>query len=139
MALITINKNPSQRELRQFGLLFFPAFAAMIAWIAYRATGQWPIPGICLGLAGLSIALGALAPSAMRPIWIVTMYVTFPIGFVISHILMAIVYYLVLTPAGLLLRLFKGDPLQRRADPAASTYWIRRPEQPDPERYFRQF
>ena len=123
MALITINKNPEPRELRQFGLLFFPAFMAMIAWITYRVTGQWTIPGICLGLAGLAFLLGALAPAAIRPIWIVTMYLTFPIGFVISHVLMAIVYYLILTPAGLLLRLFKGDPLQRKADPTATTYW----------------
>ena len=139
MALISINKNPSQRELRQFGLMFFPAFLAMIAWITYRATGSWIVPSICLGLAVLSLALGAMAPAAMRSIWIVTMYVTFPIGFVISHVLMAIVYYLVVTPAGLLLRLFKGDPLQRSADPAAKSYWIRRPDQPDSERYFRQF
>ena len=139
MALININANPSRCELRQFGLLFFPAFLAMIAWISYRATGAWFVPGACLGLSAGSIALGIVAPAALRPIWLVTIYVTFPIGFVISHVLMAMVYYLVLTPAGLLLRVFKGDPLRREVDPAAGTYWIRRPEQPDPERYFRQF
>jgi hypothetical protein len=139
MALLTINRNPSTRELRSFGLLFFPAFLAMVAWISYRASGSWIGPGICAGLAFSTVTMAVTVPAALRSVWLLTMCVTYPIGFVISHILMAFAYYLVLTPAGVLLRLAKGDPLRRAADPAARSYWVRRPEQPDPERYFRQF
>ena len=67
------------------------------------------------------------------------MYVTFPIGLVLSHVIIAFIYYVVLTPAGLLLRLFKGDLLARAYDPSATTYWIKRTPQTDTSRYFRQF
>ena len=51
----------------------------------------------------------------------------------------AAIYYLVFTPVGLLLRLVKGDPLERRLDRSASTHWAKRPPTGDVRRYFRQF
>ena len=63
---------------------------------------------------------------------------TFPIGWVISHVLLALVYYLLLTPIGLLLRATGRDPLQRRLDPEAETYWIEREGDRPANTYFRQ-
>ena len=75
----------------------------------------------------------------MKPIWVGTMVLTFPIGLVLSHVLVAAAYYLVLTPAALVLRLFRRDPLARAWEPEATSYWVRRAPAPDPSRYFRQF
>lgn len=139
MALISIDMNPPRRQLRQFGLVFFPAFMGLLGWILTRATGSITAGIVCWSLAPLVFLLGAFAPAAVRPFWIVSMCVSFPIGFVISHVVIALVYYVVLTPAGLLLRLFKGDPLKRAWDPAVESYWIKRPPEATVERYFRQF
>ena len=46
---------------------------------------------------------------------------------------------LLFTPIGLAMRLVGRDPLRRRFDRQASTYWIKRPEQDETGRYFRQF
>jgi len=139
MALVSINLTPSRRELRQFGLFFFPAFAALLGWILLRATGSWSVAGTLWGIGSAAILLGAVAPAAVRPIWVATMLVTYPIGLVLSHVAIGIVYYLVVTPVGLLLRLFKGDPLHRAWDPDATSYWIRRKPPADVDRYFKQF
>jgi hypothetical protein len=49
-------------------------------------------------------------------------------------------FYLVLTPVGLLLRLLGKDPLHRKPDRSAASYWVKRaPEKIDPERYERLF
>ena len=135
--MIAFNTTPTKRELRQFGLLFFPAFLAMVAWIAYRSTDSWMVAKVVAPLALISIVLGLVRPSAVTPFWLITL--TFPIGFVVSHVLITVAFYGILTPAGFLLRLFKGDLLHRAADPQAESYWVKRPEHPGKERYFRQF
>jgi len=46
---------------------------------------------------------------------------------------------LVFTPIGLTMRLFGWDPLERRFDPNASTYWVEHKPPASPSRYFQQF
>ena len=65
--------------------------------------------------------------------------VSLPIGFVVSHIVMAVMFYVILTPVGLVFRLIGRDPLQRRFDRQAASYWVPRERVTDPRRYYRQF
>jgi hypothetical protein len=64
------------------------------------------------------------------------MRLTFPVGWVLSHIILDVAYLAVIAPIGSVLRLFH-DPMQRRFDRKANSYWIPR-EQPERTRYFRQ-
>lgn len=62
------------------------------------------------------------------------------LGFVNTRILLTLFFYLVITPIGLLLRLFGKNPLNLRLDPEAKTYWSPKAKEPyDPERYKKQF
>ena len=56
-----------------------------------------------------------------------------------THLLLAAVYFGVLTPIGLIMRLAGRDPMERRIDRAAPTYWVARRPVTDVRRYFRQF
>jgi hypothetical protein len=67
------------------------------------------------------------------------MLAALPIGWTISHLVLGAVYYLVLTPIGLVMRLLGRDPMQRRFDRSAKSYWIERTPRTDPSRHFRQF
>jgi hypothetical protein len=67
------------------------------------------------------------------------MYLAFPIGWTVSHVLLAVTYYLVLTPIGLIMRAVGRDPMRRRLDPEAKSYWIEHRPDRDPSRYFRQY
>jgi hypothetical protein len=59
---------------------------------------------------------------------------------VVSHVVLAIVYYLVVTPIGLVMRLVGYDAMKRRFDGEATTYWVHRPDNAaDAKSYFRQF
>jgi hypothetical protein len=54
--------------------------------------------------------------------------------------MLAIAYYVVITPAALLKRLFGGRPLPLSPDPDASTYWVSRDEPAQPkERFYKRF
>jgi hypothetical protein len=137
MSLIRINRDPSRRDLAVFGLawlVFFGALAAIALVRAHHASA------VALAALALLVPLaGRISPALMRLVWLGMAYLSFPIGFVLSFVILALVYYLVLTPTGLLMRLAGRDPMARRFDPRAESYWSPRPEPPDSARYFRQF
>jgi hypothetical protein len=139
MALLEFNRDPSNRQIRQFAMLWLPGFCFLLSgWAMYRF-GSWPA-AIGLAVCGLaSIALGIVRPRWMRLVMLGWMGAAYPIGWIVSHALIAVVYYLVVTPLGLAIRLAGRDPLERRFDRQASTYWTPRKPPADPGQYFRQF
>lgn len=137
--MIEINRDPSRRQLRWFAGLLFPLFCAWIAFLLDTRAGLRSA-AIALVAFGLTAGLVGLASRrAARWLWIGTMYAVYPIGWVVSQILLALVYYLVFAGVGLVLRLLGKDPMTRRFEPETSSYWIPRPESSDTERYFRQY
>jgi len=140
MSLIKIDRDPPLRDLRKFGLLWFPLFCGVLGAVLYHKVGMLPLSVTIWCLAAPAIVLGAVKPAWVRPLFLGLMYLTFPIGFVISHVMLALIYYGVFTPIGLLMRMTGKDPLRRKRRAGASTHWIPRSKaEVDKERYFRQF
>jgi fatty acid desaturase len=67
------------------------------------------------------------------------MTLAYPIGWVLSHLVLAIAYYLVLTPMGWLMRLVGHDPMHRAFDQRAASYWVSHDPGTSKPRYLRQF
>src|SRR2546422_3987753 len=138
MAIIEINKNPSRRELNVFGLLFLLFSGVVGAGLYFRSGAHEAARGVWI--AGFVLtALYFAIPSLRRPFYLGWLYVTFPIGFVLSHVILGAVFYLVFTPVGLVLRLLGKDPLHRRFDRDAKSYWVEHDPHVDPKRYFNQY
>jgi hypothetical protein len=139
MALVEINWNPSRRDLRQFAGIWFPLFFLLVGGYVYQRTETWGWALLVWGPA-LAVSIAAYCvPALARWIFVGWMCAVFPIGWTVSHVILAIVYYLVLTPTGLVLRLVGYDPMRRHFDRKAQTYWVRRPAVAEVGRYFRQF
>jgi hypothetical protein len=140
MAIIALNRNPTPRQLRWFGLLGLPlTLAAVAGALALKSIVLVPLL-VALGAAALaSLALGLAAPRLLRPAFVGIQYVTFPLGFVLSHVLVAVLYFVFLMPLGLVLRLFGRDQLGLKLDRQAGSYWIRRHGRAAVERYFWQY
>lgn len=136
MPLIRLNRNPTHRQL----LVFAGAWAVAGGTLAL-STHLKGHDGAAAGF-GILAALMPIAVLAAHPLvrWVFVglSYATYPIGFVVSHIALAILYYGVFTPIGLAMRALGRDPLQRRFEANASTYWMPRAKFPSPTRYFRQ-
>lgn len=140
MALIELNRKPADRDLRWFAWLFVPVFLAAMAGLAYWKFGAPPwISAVIFAPAPIAALVAWRRPQALRGVFVGWMLLLFPLGWTISHAVLAIVYFLVMTPLGLLMRIFGYDPLRRRIEPSAATYWVERPEAPEGGRYFRQF
>jgi hypothetical protein len=137
MAMVEINWNPSRKELRQFGFLCLVFFGGLGA-ARYHHAGMTVGVELLAGAATIGGVLGALAPQALKWIYVGWMVAVFPIGWTVSHLLLGVIYYAVLTPIGLLIRAMGHDPMNRKLDRSAKSYWSTH-EQAPVARYFRQF
>jgi hypothetical protein len=136
MSLIRINKNPKGRQLVVFGLAWLLVLAAS-GWI-WWGRGRHSAAEV-LWVLSIAVPLGGAAyPPALKGVYLALSYATYPIGFVVSHGVLALLYFLVLTPVGLTMRLFGHDPLARKFDPRARTYWVPREKKGEPGSYFNQ-
>jgi hypothetical protein len=138
MSLIRINTNPTPRQLHQFGLIWL-AFFAVIGLVISKRYEATAAAYLVWSAAVLVPVVGWLVPRFMRLVYLGMTYLAFPIGFVLSHVLLALVYFGVMTPVGWIMKLTGYDPMRRRFDKTASTYWIDRGGERAPESYFRQF
>lgn len=139
MALVEIKRDVSASDLQSFGRIWFPAFCVLLGALVHYRWHMETLSGVLFGVAIASFVFSYFSPQAIRPIYWGLMYLTFPIGFVVSHVLVGVIYFLVVTPIGWLIRLIKGDPLHRSLDRTAASYWLARPEEIPTARYFRQF
>lgn len=138
MAIVDINWNPSRKELKAFSLLLI-VFFAIVAWLLHRKGVSTETAWMVAGGGAVVGIVGLLIPSFMRIVYVVWMAAVSPIGFVVSNVVIAIVFYAVVFPVGLLMRMTGRDALQLRFDPDAKTYWNVRKQTTDPRRYFRQY
>jgi len=134
MVLLQMDWNPSRRKLRHFTWIL----AVVLGWIS----GHYPSAATGLGLrlvAAVVFATGTIWPGLFGWVYRAMVVVTFPVGWVVGYVLLGVVYYGLITPLAFGFRLLGRDPLRRRFDPAAATYWQARPPVTDYRRYLRQF
>ena len=138
MTVVELTTNPSPRDLRWFGRLL-PVFVAVFGGVVWWRT-ESPTLGAAIWAVGGALSAGfALWPASRRRIYVAWMYAVYPIGWTVSHLLLGVIYFAVMTPIGLALRLCRRDPLERRFDRNAATYWVRHDPPSGVMRYLRQF
>lgn len=122
---------------RSFGLVFAVVFALIGGWQVYRdrTWGWW-----LLGLAALFLLAAAAAPALLRPLnrlW-------FRFGLLLHHIVnplvLGLLFFGVIVPIGLLMRVLGKRPLHLSFQPDAASYWVpRQPPGPEPDSFKNQF
>ena len=106
MALIEFNKNPSHRDLAWFGALLI-LFLGAVGGLFWLKTGSLGAAAVLWGIALLVAPLYYALPTVRRPLYLAWMYATLPIGWIVSYSLLAVLFYLIITPIGLTMR-FSG-------------------------------
>jgi hypothetical protein len=126
------------RELRKFGLTVGGVFAALGLVMLARGKAHFPwflAPGMVL------LALGAALPKALKPVYIAWMGLALALGYVVSHVVLTLFFFLVITPVGWAARLLGKDFLRLKPDRQAPTYWLprERPKTKETDEYERQY
>lgn len=135
MKLLDFNRNPTDRQLFQFGLITVVAFPA-IGWV-------WgfglDVIVYCMSVGIFLAAIGFIYPQALKPVFITLTFIAMPIGWVVGELSMLAIYLLIFLPIGLLFSIRRRDPLQLQIRRANTTYWQPKKQPDGPERYFHQF
>lgn len=127
-----------QASDRSHGLVFAAVFLII---------GLWPLleepREVRLWAVGIAVALTILSfirPRTLAPLSRVWHLIGLLLHRIVSPVLMAAIFFLVVTPVGLLKRLFEKDQLGLKPDPSLDTYWIKKePTRPKPGSMSRQF
>jgi len=144
--LITIDLRPTEKTLRQFGFIAFLAFGmlSLAAWhermlfSSGLGSMRQPLTYTLLCIALATLTLGLVHPRANRPLYVGLSVVAYPIGHVVSYVVLAVLFYGVFGVVSVLMRLFGGDPMARGYDRRTSTYWAERRARPSTSSYFNQ-
>jgi hypothetical protein len=135
--LISEKINTSPREVRKFGFLFAGIFGLITGYILY-SSGEVATWAIVSGLAFL--VSGIFLQPLLKPVYIAWMKFAQVLAWINTRVILGIAFYLIVTPMGLMLRLFGKDLLDQRIDRSAATYWKEREQKPfDKEQYERLF
>ena len=125
MILDQVILETTPKTLRRFASLFLPLGTALIGGIVFlrwsQAAGTW------IWVIGAALTAAALAsPKTNRLVYFGLMAITFPIGWMVFHLLIAVVYLGVITPLGLVFRVAGRDSLALRKKAPSATYWAPR-------------
>jgi len=122
---------------RSFGLVFAGVFLVVACWpLFYRDLPRWWALGIAVVFAIIAIWKPALL-AVLNRLWTKLGVL---LGKVVSPIALGILFYGVITPIGIVMRLTGKDPLRLKFDSGADSYWIpRKPPGPPPDSMTNQF
>lgn len=114
---------PDRRQLRNFGLttgvIVVLLFGLLLPWLLSHAWPLWPWI-----LAGVLGGLGLIAPMLLAPVYTVWMKFGHVMGAINTRIILGLFFYLVMAPIGLAMRLFRWDPMRRRAAASATSHRV---------------
>jgi hypothetical protein len=139
-----VNWNPDVAERRKFArslVIGFPCIAVLLILASWLKTGAWKIePALMIGGAGLAIGLLLLAlPAIARPFYFIWYGLACVMGLVVGNILLAVVFYILITGVGLASRIAGKGSISKTSDKQATSYWKDAKPVGDPQRYYRQF
>jgi hypothetical protein len=124
------------KQLRSFGLLVGGAFGIIGLW-PLLIRGEPPRPW-ALGLAVALAGVGLVLPTSLRRVHQAWMLAGHALGWINTRIILGVVYYGLLTPIGVTMRLLGKDPMNRAFSPEADSYRVPRSGR-SPRHLFRQF
>ena len=133
MALVEINWNPPNRQLKQFGAVSL--FALPLIGLLWKAT--WPVIGMLAAIGGVIAVLALIFPRAVKPLFVGLSVLTIPIGIVVGEIVLLSVFVLVFVPMGLVFRLIGRDSLRLRRK-QTTTWWQEKAQPRGAASYYRQ-
>jgi len=145
--LVEIDFNPSEKTLRQFGVIAFVGFGILAALAYYEklifsfglGDARMTVVWVFAALGSIALLFSLVAPKANRWLFVGLTLLAFPIGFVLSYVIMGTLYFLIIGPIAVLLRLFGRDSMHRTYDPDADSYWSSARPARDKESYFHQY
>jgi hypothetical protein len=124
------------KELKNFGLIVGGIFLVIGIWPFVWRGGDLRLWAV--GLGAILVPLGLVAPAILRPVFRMWMKIGHILGWINTKIILGILFFGLITPMGMVMRLFGWDSMRRALVPDAKTYRVIRQPRP-PSHMTRQF
>ena len=135
--MLELKLKATDNEARVFAVCQL-ALAGLVAWwLSSRGYSTFATGLVCVS--AVVAVVGLVKPRWTAPLYAAWMLAAFPIGWVMSYVVASVVYFVVVTPIGLIARAVGRDAMGRSFDPDTHTYWRETPNADEPKQYFRQF
>ncbi|MEB3308757.1 MAG: SxtJ family membrane protein [Snowella sp.] len=116
-------KKLTTKELREFGLLM-AGFIAVLFGVIIPLLRAHSLPALPWIIAGIFIILAFLLPKSLEPIYQIWMKIGFVLGWLNNRIILSFVFFVILTPMALMMKVIKRDTMARGFDLQAETYRV---------------
>ena len=121
--MVKIVPEIDKNGLREFGFVTATIISLLFGLLLPYLFDR-PLPDLPLAFK-LSVGLSALAlilPVILKPLYVVWMYIGFVLGWINTRIILCILFYVLFTPAALVMKIFRKDPMHRKITETAKSY-----------------
>jgi hypothetical protein len=130
-------REPTSRDLNILAALFIVLPGVIGGFMLWKGS---PNGWIWITVGGV-LGISRIIPPLFRAIYRIWISFSIILGYFVSRILLTIIFFIIITPMGLIMRIVGKDPMERKLDPNAATYWSPKEQEKDTsvERYEKQF
>lgn len=133
--MISVDWHPDDKKVKQFSVVCL-ILCVVIAYFMFRSDAT--ASAYIVAIIGISCLLvGGFRPSWFRPVYYVLSAMLFPLGWVLSNLMLVMVFFVLITPLAMVFKLMGRDALTL-SKPRVSSYWKHHAGQRSIESYFRQ-
>lgn len=131
----------SPKKIKDFGWVMFAVLGILIPlFISYKIGWGINTPMLILFAISQFILIPSIVlPRMMEPIYKSWMLLALLLGLFMTKVIITIVFILIMTPIGLIRKLFVNDPLNLKADKKTNTYWVKKENTLSADRYEKQY
>ena len=133
-----VKKRDEIKDLKQFGFVFAGILLVAGTINFFKGRVVWYTSFFSLGLVAISLAL--VTPKSLKPVYIIFTKIAHAIGWFNTRLILILIYFVIVTPMAILLKISGKDPLNRKIDKNEKSCWIKRPiTRPAKESLEKQF
>ena len=131
------NIKTGKKDIRDFGITIGIIFLIVAGFLFYKENDSFQL---FIYIAASFMSLGFLVPIILKPIYLVWMIFADILGWFMTRFILSLLFYLVITPIGLVLRIMGKDLLELRKEEIQDSYWnMRESEKEQNQNYEKQF
>jgi hypothetical protein len=131
------NIKTGKKDIRSFGVTIGIILLIVAGFLFYKEKESFQL---FIYIAGSFISLGFLVPIILKPIYLVWMIFAVILGWFMTRVILSLLFYLVVTPIGLVLRLLGKDLLELKKQEVQGSYWnLRDSRKEQNQNYEKQF
>jgi len=117
------NIKTNKEEIRKFGFLIGGVLIAVSLFMLWKTLSYYQFVFI---IGAIFIILGFFIPMVLKPIYIIWMTFATILGWIMTRVILAVLFYLIVTPIGLIARIFGVNFLDLSWNDNVKSYWNKR-------------